>query len=313
MRRCVFEDLFSLDQPHRFSRWKTATYDRTALTNNERNNTPFNRMEKQFLTRYFFKDSPVHPNIHFPPFPPINPLLIFVDYFFTLDDQLINVMTIRLNHEGLPPLPVNLVLDRKDRLKPYLPPFITRGSALLTCFPYSQPKTIRVDDINHLYKGSIVLSFNPLIYKLIPNLFVSVGHIAIPPYILQNPFTFPLPSTLPFFSESLLLILLRLHPKFHKRQITYFLHDTFLLYLSSYTDIEPRLNTWHIPEQNPNPPPPEYILIDESDSSSDESHDFSDSSSIFSIHSESNSSSSVSSYIYSSDSPNSVSSHFFPE
>jgi hypothetical protein len=156
MRRCVFEDLFSLDQPHRFSRWKTATYDRTALTNNERNNTPFNQMEKQFLTRYFFKDSPVHPNIHSPPFPPINPLLIFVDYFFTLDDQIISVMTIRLNHEGLPPLPVNLVLDRKDRLKPYLPPFITRGNALLTCFPYSQPKTIRVDDINHLYKGSIV-------------------------------------------------------------------------------------------------------------------------------------------------------------
>jgi hypothetical protein len=44
---------------------------------------------------------------------------------------------------------------------------------------------LTVDMLNSIFQGSFVLPFNLLIYQLVPNLLVSVGHIAIPHYLLQ--------------------------------------------------------------------------------------------------------------------------------
>jgi hypothetical protein len=121
--------------------------------------TPFTREEKEFLTRFYFR-SPLllaksNPNPTKPP-----------KIIFLLDDKQMSKPGNRL---------ITAFITESKLFEPVLDPIVLQTKGV----SFKEWKTVCIlyEEINCLYPGSIVLSFNKNIYKLVPNFRVSVLHL----------------------------------------------------------------------------------------------------------------------------------------
>jgi hypothetical protein len=195
---------------------------------------PLSSFEKLYLTKFFFA-KPIRyaqfyntfPFSSRPPFlSEINPdfrntkiVLISSHFNIKAHDQIVSAFVFTL-----------------DTLSEPLPLEILRGKPM-NLVPFLQPILIVADHINTIFAGSVILSFNPDIHDLVPNSYVSVGHLKMPITVLNSCLNLDLPSGTEYLLESILILLLRLPPSFHKQKISRLLQDSFLLFLSGYNSI----------------------------------------------------------------------------
>jgi hypothetical protein len=191
--------------------------------------SPLSGFEKLYLTKFFFA-KPIRPAQIYDTFPfssrpsflsEINP--DFHNTNIVLLSSHFNIKT----HDKI----VSAFVFTQDALSEHLPLEILRENPT-NLVPFLQPILIVAYHINTIFAGSGILSFNPDIHDLVPNTYVSVGHLKMPITVLKSCLNFDLHSETEYLLESTLILLLRLPPTFHKQKISRLLRDSFLLFLS---------------------------------------------------------------------------------